>query len=87
MAGVDFPTVKERMDHKDITMTLRHTHLFSDYKQHTVITSSILSGRLHGLGSVPAIFTIGCARDAAMLSYACDCQNRAASSTGRATDS
>jgi integrase len=43
MAGVDFPTVKELMDHKDITMTLRHTHLSGDYKQYAV-------RRLDGLG-------------------------------------
>ena len=33
MAGVDSPTVKELMNHKDITMTLRHTHLSGKYKQ------------------------------------------------------
>jgi len=38
MAGVDFPTVKELMDHKDITMTLRPTSLPSDDKQHAVRT-------------------------------------------------
>jgi hypothetical protein len=38
MAGVDFPTVKQLTDPKDITMTLRRTHLSSDYKQHAVRT-------------------------------------------------
>ena len=33
MARVDLPTVKELMGHKDITMTLRYTHLSSDHKQ------------------------------------------------------
>ena len=32
MAGVDLPTVKELMGHKDITMTLRYTHLSTDHK-------------------------------------------------------
>jgi integrase len=45
MAGVDFPTVKELMDHKDITMRLRHTHLSSDYKQHAVRTFARLGER------------------------------------------
>jgi len=33
MAGVDLPTVKELMGHKNISMTLRYTHLSSDHKQ------------------------------------------------------
>jgi integrase len=36
MAGIDLPTVKELMGHKDITMTLRYTHLSSDHKQNAV---------------------------------------------------
>ncbi len=36
MAGVDLPTVKELMGHKDITMTLRYAHLSSDHKQAAV---------------------------------------------------
>ena len=36
MAGVDLPTVQELMGHKDISMTLRYTHLSSDYKQRAV---------------------------------------------------
>jgi len=42
MAGVDFPTVQELMDPKDITMTLA-------IRISPVITSSVLSGRLNGL--------------------------------------
>ena len=42
MAGVDLPTVKELMGHKDITMTLRYT-------LSPAITSSVLSGHLNGL--------------------------------------
>jgi site-specific recombinase XerD len=49
MAGVDFPTVKELMDHKDITMALRHTHLSSDYKPHAV-------GTLARVGECPSNF-------------------------------
>ncbi len=36
MAGVDLPTVKELMGHKDISMTLRYTHLSSSHKQDAV---------------------------------------------------
>lgn len=36
MAGVDLPTVQELMGHKDISMTLRYTHLSSDHKQRAV---------------------------------------------------
>lgn len=36
MAGVDLPTVKEWMGHKDIKMTLRYTHLSSGHKQAAV---------------------------------------------------
>jgi integrase len=47
MAGVDFPTVKELLGHKDISVTVRHAHLSSDHKQATV----------KKLEKVPAIFT------------------------------
>ena len=36
MAGVDLPTVKELMGHKDIKMTLRYSHLSSDHKRNAV---------------------------------------------------
>ena len=36
MSGVDLPTVKELMGHKDITMTLRYSHLSDDHKQRAV---------------------------------------------------
>ncbi len=35
---VDLPTVQELMGHKDITMTLRYTHLSSDHKRSAVRT-------------------------------------------------
>lgn len=41
MAGADLPTVKELMGHKKIEMTLRYTHLSSDYKRRAV---DLLSG-------------------------------------------
>jgi integrase len=47
MAGVDLPTVKELLGHKDISMTMRYTHLSSDHKQAAV----------KKLEKVPAIFT------------------------------
>jgi integrase len=37
MSGVDLPTVKELMGHKDITMTLRYTQLSSNHKYSAVI--------------------------------------------------
>jgi integrase len=61
MAGVDLPTVKELMGHKDITMTLRYTHLSSDHKQRAVRALE------RGGEQVPAIFTTDRARDAAVL--------------------
>jgi integrase len=36
MSGVDLPTVQALMGHKDISMTLRYTHLSSDHKQRAV---------------------------------------------------
>ena len=33
---MDLPTVKDLMGHKDISMTLRYTHLSSDHKQRAV---------------------------------------------------
>jgi integrase len=47
MAGVDLPTVKELLGHKDIRMTMRYAHLSSDHKQAAV----------KKLEKVPAIFT------------------------------
>jgi len=51
MAGVDLPTVKELLGHRDISMTIRYTHLSSDHKQAAV-------GKLEQFAAnVPAIFT------------------------------
>jgi integrase len=47
MAGVDLPTVKELLGHKDISMTMRYAHLSSDHKRTAVKT----------LERVSAIFT------------------------------
>jgi integrase len=62
MAGVDLPTVKELMGHKDIKMTLRYTHLSNDHKQRAVRTLEQFRDK------VPAIFTTGRARAAAVSS-------------------
>ena len=81
MAGVNFPTVEALMDPKDITLRLRYTHPSSAHKQRAV-------GMLARVGDkVPASFTTGRARDAAMLDKHVLFQSWAASSTGRATDS
>lgn len=51
MAGVDSPTVEELVGHRDISMTMRYTHLSSDHKQMAV-------GRVEQFAAnVPAIFT------------------------------
>ena len=36
IAGVDLPTVKELLGHRDMTMTLRYAHLSTDHKQAAV---------------------------------------------------
>jgi site-specific recombinase XerD len=36
IAGVALPTVQDLMGHKNISMTLRYTHLSSDHKQRAV---------------------------------------------------
>lgn len=36
MAGVDLPTVKRLMGHKEISMTLRYAHLSDDHMQRAV---------------------------------------------------
>jgi len=66
MAGVDLPTVKELMGHKDITMTLRYTHLSSDHKQRAVRTLEQFGDK------VPAIFTTEPVRDATALPQVID---------------
>jgi integrase len=38
IAGMDLPTVQDLMGHKNISMTLRYTHLSSDHKQRAVRT-------------------------------------------------
>ena len=53
MSGVDLPTVQALMGHKDISMTLRYTHLSSDHKQRAVLCPGVLCGR------VPTIFPTG----------------------------
>jgi len=66
MAGVDLPTVKELMGHKDITMTLRYTHLSSDHKQRAV-------SALEQFGKkVPAIFTTVRVSDATVVPQVID---------------
>jgi hypothetical protein len=53
MAGVDLPTVKELMGHKDIKVTLRYSHPSNRHKQHAV-------NALESFGEkVPSISTTG----------------------------
>ena len=47
MAGVDLPTVKELMGHKNISMTLRYTHLSRDHKQRAVRTLEQFGTKSH----------------------------------------
>ena len=53
MAGVDLPTVKELMGHKNITMTMRYAHLSHGHKQSAV---AVLDRRGE---KVPSIFPTG----------------------------
>ena len=53
MSAVDLPTVKKLLGHKDISMTLRYTHLSTDHKQHALRLLEQFGDK------VPAIFTIG----------------------------
>ena len=50
MAGVDLPTVQALIGHKNITMTIRSTHLSADHKQRAVAMLE------HFTEKVPAIF-------------------------------
>ena len=49
MAGVDLNTVRELLGHKDITMTLRYSHLAPRHKQHAV---DILSKKMDSFWTV-----------------------------------
>ena len=49
MAGVDLPMVKELMGHKNISMTLRYTHLSRDHKQRAVRTLEQFGVKSHQL--------------------------------------
>ena len=49
MAGVDLPTVKELLGHKNISIALRYAHLSSDHKQNAVIKLVELGKKSHHL--------------------------------------
>jgi len=44
MSGVDLTTVKDRLGHKTINMTLRYTHLSPDHKRHAVNSLRFFDG-------------------------------------------
>ena len=50
MSGVDLPTVKDLMGHKNINMTLRYSHLSSEHKRSAV-------GKLEQFGAKPHQFS------------------------------
>jgi hypothetical protein len=58
MAGVDLPTGKELLGHRDISMTKRYTHISSNHKQTAVEKLEQFKGK------VPAIFTTPSTRQA-----------------------
>ena len=62
MAGVDLPTVKELLGHRNITMTLRYTHLSSDHKRAAVKM----------LEKVPSIFTTASASHSTKIAQVID---------------
>ena len=49
MSGIDLNTVRELLGHKDITMTLRYSHLAPRHKQHAV---DILSKKMDSFWTV-----------------------------------
>jgi integrase len=51
MVGVDLPTVKEPLGHRDVSMTIRYTHPSNDHTQTAVGTLEQCAAK------VPAIFT------------------------------
>jgi integrase len=53
MAGVDLPTVQALMGHKNVTMTMRYTHLSANHKQQAVAMLE------HFAEKVPAILPTG----------------------------
>jgi integrase len=76
MSGVDLPTVKELLGHKDISMTLRYTHLSTDHKQHAVRL-------LEQFGEeVPAICTTGTQQHSAERLQVIETSKRPLSSAG-----
>ena len=81
MSGVDFPTVPALREQEDISMTLRYTPLSSDRKQRAVKGLEVL-----GTKSQQFPQQRDCNRLMTSHKYWV-IQLRAASSTGRATDS
>jgi integrase len=76
MSGVDLPTVKELLGHKDISMTLRYTHLSTDHKQHAVRLLEQFGEK------VPAIFTTGTQQHSAERLQVIETAKRPLSSAG-----
>ena len=81
MSGIDLPTVQALMGHKDISMTLRYTHLSSDHKQRAVKALECLGNKSQQFPQQRDCNRSMTGHKGLML------RRWAASSTGRATDS
>jgi hypothetical protein len=55
MAGIDLTTIKELLGHKDLTMTLRYSHLAPSHKLRAV---DILDKTLTGTPTIQKLYNL-----------------------------